>query len=62
MAAFLVNRFHSSLAVSIYLCLCALVSLVATLGLRDNRARDMTREYDEAAAPVAAAVGSVSEA
>jgi MFS family permease len=61
-ATFLVNRFHSSLAVSIYLALCALVSLLATLGLRDNRARDITREYDDAGAPAAAPAGGVSEA
>jgi MFS family permease len=47
-AAFLINQFHSSVAVSIYLAICALVSLLATLGLRDNRARDITKEYDEA--------------
>jgi len=45
-----VNRFHSSAPVAIYLALCALVSLLATLGLRDNRSRDITREYDVATA------------
>ena len=51
-ATFLVNTFHSSLPVAIYLGLCALVSFAATLGLQDNRARDITREYDEAPAAV----------
>jgi MFS family permease len=49
-AGLLVNRFHSSAPVAIYLALCALVSLLATLGLRDNRSRDITREYDQATA------------
>jgi metabolite-proton symporter len=48
-ATILVQRFHSSLPVAIYLAVCALVSVLATLGLKDNRARDITREYDEAA-------------
>jgi MFS family permease len=55
-ATYLVNRFHSSLPVAIYLGLCAVVSFVATLGLKDNRARDITREYDE----VPAAAGTSS--
>jgi len=46
-ATFLVNQFHTSLAVSIYLAVCAAVSVLATMGLADNRARDITREYDE---------------
>jgi MFS family permease len=50
-AVLLVNRFHSSLPVAIYLALCALVSLLATLGLRDNRSRDITQEYDLSPAP-----------
>jgi MFS family permease len=53
-AGLLVNRFHSSAPVAIYLALCALVSLLATLGLRDNRSRDITREYDVATARQAA--------
>ena len=63
-ATFLVARFHSSTAVSIYLALCAVVSVLATLGLRDNRARDITSEYDDesAATTVAAPVRGVSEA
>jgi MFS family permease len=61
-ATFLINRFHSSLAVSIYLGLCAVVSVLATLGLRDNRERDITKEYDEDAAPVVSAKAPVSEA
>jgi MFS family permease len=53
-ATILVQRFHSSLPVAIYLGLCAVVSVLATLGLKDNRARDITREYDEPAAVRAA--------
>ena len=48
------------LAVAIYLAVCAAISVLATLGLRDNRARDITREYDEE--PVPASAGAVSEA
>ncbi len=48
-ATALVQRFHSSLPVAIYLALCAAVSVLATLGLRDNRSRDISVEYDEGA-------------
>jgi MFS family permease len=51
-AGLLLNAFHTSLAIAIYLALCAVVSVLATLGLRDNRSRDITREYDEATAAV----------
>jgi len=57
-ATYLIGRFHSSLAVSIYLGLCAVVSVLATLGLRDNRARDITTEYDESPATMGAKVGA----
>ena len=46
-ATFLVARFHSSLPVAIYLAICAGISVLATLGLRDNRARDISVEYDD---------------
>jgi MFS family permease len=55
-ATFLVGQFHSSLPVAIYLALTAVISTLATLGLRDNRARDITREYDEAGTQVSATV------
>jgi metabolite-proton symporter len=61
-ATFLVARFHSSLAVSIYLAACAVVSVLATLGLRDNSARDITREYDDVETRVSPAASPVSEA
>ncbi len=61
-ATFLVSRFHSSLAVSIYVALCAAVSVLATLGLRDNRARDITKEYDEAPTATVGAQTPVSGA
>jgi MFS family permease len=59
-ALFLLTTFHSSLAVAIYLAICAAISVLATLGLRDNRSRDITREYDES--EVSSPVGVVSEA
>jgi MFS family permease len=46
-AAFLLNAFHSSTAIAVYLAICAAISVVATLGLKDNRARDIAVEYDE---------------
>ena len=58
-ATFLVAQFHSSLPVAIYLAICAIVSFVATLGLRDNRARDISVEYDDTAAAPAATPGGV---
>jgi MFS family permease len=45
----LVGTYHSSLPVAIYVAAGAAVAALATLGLRDNRATDITREYDEAA-------------
>ena len=51
-----IARSHSSVAVSIYVALCAAVSVLATLGLRDNRHRDITVEYEETAAPARQAV------
>jgi metabolite-proton symporter len=50
-AVFLISKFHSSLAVAIYLAICAAISVLATLGLKDNRARDITVEYDLAGEP-----------
>jgi len=61
-ATFLIATFHSSLAVAIYLALCAAVSVLATLGLRDNRDRDITTEYDESPATAGAKVGGVTGA
>jgi metabolite-proton symporter len=52
-AGLLLNRFHSSLAIAIYLAVCAVISVLATLGLRDNRSRDITKEYDEVPAGAA---------
>jgi len=46
-AVALVARFHSSLPVAIYVALAAAIAFVATLGLKDNRHRDITVEYDE---------------
>jgi hypothetical protein len=54
-AAALLQAFHSSVAIAIYLAICAIISTLATLGLRDNRARDITVEYDEEAAAPAGA-------
>jgi MFS family permease len=54
-AAALLQAFHSSVAIAVYLAICALISTLATLGLRDNRARDITVEYDEEAAAPAGA-------
>jgi MFS family permease len=51
-AAALLQVFHSSLAIAVYLAICAIISALATLGLRDNRARDITVEYDEEAEAV----------
>jgi MFS family permease len=48
-AVTLVARFHSSLPVAIYVALGAAISVLATLGLKDNRHRDITTEYDEGA-------------
>jgi MFS family permease len=53
-AVALIATFHSSLAVAIYVALAAAIGAAATLGLKDNRHRDITTEYDEAA-PVAEA-------
>jgi metabolite-proton symporter len=50
-AVALVSTFHTSLAVAIYLAICAAISVLATLGLKDNRARDITVEYDLAGEP-----------
>jgi MFS family permease len=61
-AGLLLAAFHTSLAIAVYLALCAVVSVLATLGLRDNRARDITREYDDGAAPAAVVGGTVSGA
>jgi hypothetical protein len=54
--------FHTSLAIAIYLALCAVVSVLATLGLSDNRGRDITREYDEEPAAVGSSASPVSGA
>jgi MFS family permease len=54
-AVALVARFHSSLPVAIYVALAAAISILATLGLKDNRHRDITVEYDEGAAAEAKA-------
>src|SRR5262249_35406879 len=48
-AGLLLRRVPTSPAIAVYIRLCAVVSVLATLGLRDNRARDITREYDEGA-------------
>jgi len=61
-AGVLLAAFHTSLAIAIYLALCAVVSVLATLGLRDNRGRDITREYDEAPAAAGASASPVSGA
>ena len=45
-ATFLIQQFHNSLAVAIYLATCAAISVLATLGLKDNRARNIAVEYD----------------
>jgi MFS family permease len=44
----LITWYHSSLPVAIYVAATGLIAAVATAFLRDNRARDITREYDEA--------------
>jgi MFS family permease len=54
-AAALLQAFHSSIAIAIYLAVCAIISTLATLGLRDNRNRDITVEYDEEAVAPAGA-------
>jgi MFS family permease len=61
-AGLLLNAFHTSFAIAIYLALCAVVSVLATLGLRDNRGRDITREYDEATAAVGPSASPVTGA
>jgi len=45
-ATFLIQRFHNSVAVAMYLAFCAAISALATLGLKDNRGRNMAVEYD----------------
>ncbi len=46
-ATFLVARYHSSTPVAIYLAICAAISVIATLGMKDNAHKDITVEYDQ---------------
>jgi MFS family permease len=48
----LLQTFHGPLPIAIYLAVCALISLLASLATRDRSRQDMSVEYDEA--PVAA--------
>ncbi|HKF79131.1 MAG TPA: MFS transporter [Candidatus Dormibacteraeota bacterium] len=48
LAVFLLSTFHSSVPISLYLVLCALISLVAVLLLPDRSRVDHMREYEEA--------------
>ncbi len=51
----LLHGFNSSLPVAIYVGVCALISLLAALGITDRTRQDMSREYDEATAALPAA-------
>ena len=52
-AVALFAKFHSSLPVAVYVAAGALIAFIATLGLKDNRHRDITVEYDEEEAQAA---------
>jgi len=45
-ATYLLATFHSSFPIAVYLALASLISILATLGLKDNSKRDITVEYD----------------
>ena len=46
-ATALFARYQSGFAISVYIALCAVVSLIATAMMPDYTGQDISREYDE---------------